>query len=124
MPMTILLAGLLLAAPAPTKAQPKPAPVAEVAPDAATVAQAAKARKQGVGRMRTGDNQGALPLLERAVKLDPNSPENLRALAGCLSRLNRFHEAATYYRRFLEIAPNDPAAGSIRTALDNYDHGS
>ena len=121
MPTTILVMGLLLAAPVAKKAQPaSPPPTAEVAPDAATVAQAADLRKKGIGHMRAGDNIKALPLLKQAVKLDPASPDNLRALAGCLSRLNHFDEAAEYYRKFLVLAPNDPAAGSIRKALENY----
>jgi len=80
-------------------------------------------RKEGTDRMRSGDNEGALPILQKAVELDGNSAANLRAVAGCLARLSRFTEAAVYYRKFLEVAPNDPAAPTIRTALKNYEQG-
>ena len=46
----------------------------------------------------------------------------LRPLAGCLARLNRFPEAATYYRKFLQLAPNDPAVPTIRKALHDYEN--
>ena len=77
--------------------------------------------KRGEEKLRAGDTQGALPLFKHAVDGDPSSADALRALAGCLSRMGRFDEASVYYREFLSVAPNDPAAPSIRKALDDYD---
>jgi ABC transport system ATP-binding/permease protein len=96
--------------PAPAPADDKPARSAELL-------------ASGRERLRSGDTNGALPILKKAVELDGNSSENLRTLAGCLARLNRFDEAAVYYRRFLVVAPNDPAAPTIRSALKNYNQG-
>ena len=69
------------------------------------------------------DFDGAVPLLKKAVELEP-SADNLRALAGCLARLNRFDEAAVYYRKFLQVAPNDPSAPGIRQALQEYENNA
>jgi hypothetical protein len=35
--------------------------------------------------------------------------------------MNRFDEAAIYYRKFLLVSPNDPAAPAIRKAVTDYE---
>ncbi|MBS2028031.1 MAG: protein kinase [Deltaproteobacteria bacterium] len=79
--------------------------------------------KSGNAKLRAGDNQGALVLLKRVVEIDPNFPDGLRALAGCLARMNHNEEAAVYYRKFLMVAPNDPSAPTIRKAVEDYEAG-
>jgi tetratricopeptide (TPR) repeat protein len=93
-----------------------------VAEHSSSKEQAAALRKQGLDLIMAGDSEAALPLLRRAVDLDGSAPENVRALAGCYARLNRFKDAAVYYRRFLELAPGDPAAPTVQKALRDYEN--
>jgi pSer/pThr/pTyr-binding forkhead associated (FHA) protein len=110
------------AATVPAVAKAVPPPVLPANPTDDKAKRALELRKQGLDLLAAGDTEGALPMLQKAVNADPDSAENVRALAGCLARLNRFPEAATYYRKFLQLAPNDPAVPTIRKALQEYEN--
>lgn len=110
-------AGAASASPAPAAAKPaKPR-----APTADEVARSQLLHKQADVLERDGRNHAALPLYRQAEALDPTSPQNAKSLGRCLARMGKFGEAAVYYRRFLQLAPNDPDADTIRQGLQEYD---
>lgn len=57
-------------------------------------------------RLRLGDVEGALPLLERARALKPRNPDILNDLGLCLMRLNRANEAVDIFSAGLRQASN------------------
>ena len=58
-------------------------------------------------RMQGGDNEGALPLLQRARELAPRHADLLNALGTCLTRLGRPREAVEAFDSALAIAPRE-----------------
>jgi tetratricopeptide (TPR) repeat protein len=59
-------------------------------------------------RMQANDNQGALPLLQRAREMTPKHVDLLSALGTCLARLERPREALEAFDAALAQAPKDP----------------
>ena len=74
--------------------------------------------------LRNGNNEASVALLTQIAAQNPNDPDTERSLAGALARKGDFKNAAVHYRKFLEIAPNDPSAPAIRQALKDYDQGN
>lgn len=60
----------------------------------------------GLKRMHAGDNQEALPLLQRAREQTPRHVDLLNALGECFSRLGRSREAVEVFNSALKIAPD------------------
>src|SRR6478609_5815217 len=58
-----------------------------------------------LGRMRTGANDSALPLLLRARQQMPRHADLLYALGECLSRLGRLREALEAFDSAISVAP-------------------
>src|SRR6478672_9987455 len=58
-----------------------------------------------LGRMRTGANDSALPLLLRARREMPRHADLLYALGECLSRLGRPREAVEAFDSAIAVAP-------------------
>lgn len=54
---------------------------------------------------------------EQALAIDPTRPDAHRSLAATLDRLDRGDEAATHYRRYLELRPDAADAAAIRAKL-------
>jgi tetratricopeptide (TPR) repeat protein len=61
----------------------------------------------GVARLRSGDNKGALPELERAIALRPDLPTAHSLLGRALMGVGRRDEAVAAFRKELEKDPND-----------------
>lgn len=71
-----------------------------------------------------GDNDGALPLLSRAVQLHPRWPGALTHLADALRALGRLSEAADCYRASIDASPTFEALtglGEIAMQEKRYD---
>jgi tetratricopeptide (TPR) repeat protein len=64
----------------------------------------------GVEKVREGDLDAALPLLEEGVKAAPDSAERLELLAQVLARRDRAEEAERYARRAVEVGPDRASA--------------
>ena len=63
----------------------------------------------GLTLRREGNNQEALPVLERAAALDPNSPLPYRALAAVQVSLNQYPAATETLREAKNRFPSEPA---------------
>lgn len=63
-------------------------------------------RYQGLGWMMKGDNDAALPLLQRAVAGTPEDVNAWNQLGIVLNRLGQFEAAQDAYQRALQLAPN------------------
>lgn len=77
----------------------------------AAVDAAGRARQlyeRGVHRFNLGDDDGALDLLQQAVRADPALTDAWEALGVILGRAGRLHEAIAIFRQFEEIAPAEP----------------
>lgn len=48
----------------------------------------------------------ALPIIEKALEIGPDSPDRLATKGFILYNLKRYQEAITYYDRALDIYPN------------------
>jgi Flp pilus assembly protein TadD len=59
----------------------------------------------------------ALPLLDRALKLQPHNPDLHVTLGAVLLKMNRNKEAATHFREAVKLRPGDNnAAQGLREA--------
>jgi len=65
----------------------------------------------------------ALPLIQKAVELDPLSPVLNVTLAETLSDVGRHDEAVVQASRAVEIAPNYPSAYYVRAFIDAFTLG-
>ncbi len=64
-----------------------------------------------------GDDDGAVTLLEEALRRDPGLKEAFEALGVILGRTERYHQAIEIFRRLEEVAPNEPM---VHTNLSLY----
>jgi tetratricopeptide (TPR) repeat protein len=117
--LTLLLAALLLAAPADAAVAKKPvkpvaakAAVVEPQPDPTTlVAQSRDAQSKG-------DTELALRLAQAAIVADPARPSSYDALADIYAATNAPDFARSYYDSALSIDPTDVTAQKAIAALD------
>jgi Flp pilus assembly protein TadD len=59
----------------------------------------------------------AVPLLERALKLQPRNPDLHVTLGAVLLKMNRNNEAAAHFREAIKLRPDDNnAAEGLREA--------
>ena len=78
---------------------------------------AAMYRRHALEALEKGDTGLAVTCFENAVREDPASLEAYHALGRILRLAGRPHEAATWYRKCLEIAPADAIATMGLAAL-------
>jgi Flp pilus assembly protein TadD len=69
---------------------------------------ARRLHERAVHRFSRGDDDGAIALLEQALRADPSLAEAAEALGVILGRGGRYHEAIDIFRRLEELAPNEP----------------
>ena len=62
----------------------------------------------------------ALPYLLRAVETDSTYAPAWKNTAACLFEMGRHKEMIPYFEKFLELAPHDSTAPSVRTLLQFY----
>lgn len=67
-----------------------------------------------------GELERALGHYRSALALQPNYPEAVYARAVVLARQERFEEAATAYREYIELAPEGLYADAVRKVLRTY----
>ncbi len=78
---------------------------------------AAEYRRQARQALEKGNTGLAVACLENAIREDPSSLDAYHALGRILRFAGRPHEAATWYRRCIEIAPGDAIATMGLAAL-------
>lgn len=64
--------------------------------------------ERAVHRFGLGDDQGAIDLLQQALRQDPSLGEAAEALGVILGRHGRYHEAIDIFKQLEETAPNEP----------------
>jgi len=64
-----------------------------------------------------GNDDGAVTLLEEALRLDPGLQDAFEALGVILGRTERYHQAIEIFRRLEEVAPAEPM---VHTNLSLY----
>lgn len=64
--------------------------------------------ERAVHRFGLGDDQGAIDLLQQALRADPSLAEAAEALGVILGRHGRYHEAIDIFKQLEETAPNEP----------------
>lgn len=74
--------------------------------DAADLAR--RLHERAVHRFGRGDDDGAVELLQQALRHDPAHAEAAEALGVILGRAGRYHEAIDIFRQLEEIAPDEP----------------
>lgn len=112
------LTGCLLAL--AVAAHPGLAPAEEQAPPAPTAPQMAAAKsffENGQALYREGKYQSAWLEFSSAYQM-VQLPDLLFNMARCEAKLGRREDAVRHYREFLERAPNDPEASTIRAQID------
>ena len=63
---------------------------------------------RAVARFAAADADGAIALLEQALRLDPGFADGYEAIGVILGRAGRYHEAIDFFRRLDEVAPEEP----------------
>ncbi len=64
--------------------------------------------ERAIHRFGLGDDQGAIELLQQALRADPSLGEAAEALGVILGRHGRYHEAIDIFRQLEELAPTEP----------------
>jgi Flp pilus assembly protein TadD len=85
---------------------------AGTSPDAPLFAPASSAARmandEGVGHYQQGHWDVAMGHFQKAVKVDPNSAVVHYNIALTLDKMGKHEEAATSFKKALELSPNDP----------------
>ena len=80
------------------------------APEIPAAAKPEELVEAGAAALGSGNPREAIPLLERAVQLDPKSKQGYNDLGLAHLRLRQFHEAVTAFHKQLEVNPFDEHA--------------
>jgi tetratricopeptide (TPR) repeat protein/transglutaminase-like putative cysteine protease len=80
------------------------------APEIPAAATSEELIEAGAAALNSGNPRGAIPLLERAVQLDPKSKQVYNDLGLAYLRLRQFEEAAGAFHKQLEVNPFDEHA--------------
>jgi len=75
---------------------------------------------RGTEAIKVNDLGQALAAFRQCVGLDPAFAQCWRGLGVVYARTERPSEGAAAYRRFVELAPNDPKAPAVRVMLREY----
>jgi tetratricopeptide (TPR) repeat protein len=137
LPLVPVCAALLLAWSAPALAATpgaKDAPkAAEASSPGANGEQDAKKKKparprdaelhfsQGNKHFMDKRYQAALESFDKCLAADESFAPCHMMLGSCYAKLRQPEKGAEHYRKFVELAPDDPKAAMVRTLLEQYD---
>ncbi len=76
---------------------------------------------EGTALYRKGKFAEAARALKECLKVDPNFPRCHMALGATYARLREPALGAEHYRRFIQLAPNDPEVGKVKIYLEQYE---
>ncbi|MDY7228684.1 FHA domain-containing protein [Hyalangium rubrum] len=99
--------------PTPTPPKPPLGPSAEE--------QAKTAQEDALKLWNAKQYDQSLVLASKCAELDDKNPKCHKLLAALYARLSKPDKAAEHYRKFLQLAPNDPSAPRVREILSNYE---
>ncbi len=101
-----------------TKAKPPPLPdkAAEEEVDPAE-----KLYEEGTGLYRKGQYTDAASALNQCLKVNPALAKCHMALASTYAKLKEPELGAQHYRRFIQLAPDDPQAARVKLLLEEYE---
>jgi tetratricopeptide (TPR) repeat protein len=74
--------------------------------------------------VKGGNFAAAEAAFKRCIGADPTFAQCYRGLGVTYAKSERPAEGAKYYRKFLEIAPDDPKAPAVRKMLEQYESQS
>jgi pSer/pThr/pTyr-binding forkhead associated (FHA) protein len=99
---------------------PKPPPTQPNKPPSPQE-QAQAAHDDAYNALRAKQFDQAITMATRCQTLDPRNAKCQMLLAASYARLSKPEKAAEHYRKFLELAPDDPNAPRVRELLTNYE---
>jgi pSer/pThr/pTyr-binding forkhead associated (FHA) protein len=76
---------------------------------------------EGTAHYRNGKFAEAARALKECLKVDPTFPRCHMALGATYARLREPALGAEHYRKFIQLAPNDPEVGKVKTYLEQYE---
>jgi len=77
--------------------------------------------QQGAELLRMNQLSEAALVLNQCVKLDPTYARCHRMLGATYARLNDPERGALHYKRYVQLAPDDPESLRVRTLLEQYE---
>src|SRR5262249_2712686 len=77
--------------------------------------------QEGTEQLRNNDLNQAVSTLNHCLALDPSFANCHRLLGATYARLRDPEQGAIHYRRFVQLAPDDPEAAKVRILLEQYD---
>jgi predicted component of type VI protein secretion system len=75
----------------------------------------------GTDLLRKNELNKAVDALNRCLALDPGFAKCHRMLGATYARLKNPEQGAIHYRRFVQLAPNDPEAPKVKIFLEQYE---
>ena len=99
-----------------TKAKPDNLPAA-----AAEMEPAEKLYEEGTGLYRRGQYADAASTLNQCLRVNPDLAKCHLALATTYAKLKEPELGAQHYRRFIQLAPDDPQAARVKLLLEEYE---
>jgi tetratricopeptide (TPR) repeat protein len=76
---------------------------------------------EGTAHYRNGKFAEAARALKECLKVDPTFPRCHMALGATYARLREPALGAEHYRKFIQLAPNDPEVAKVKTYLEQYE---
>ena len=83
--------------------------------------QAQQLYQEGTEQLRNHDLNQAVSTLNRCLAIDPSFANCHRLLGATYAQLKDPEQGAIHYRKFLQLAPEDPEAAKVRIFLEQYE---
>jgi pSer/pThr/pTyr-binding forkhead associated (FHA) protein len=77
--------------------------------------------ERGTDLLRKNELNQAVDALNKCLALDPGFAKCHRMLGATYARLKNPEQGAIHYRRFVQLAPDDPEAPKVRIFLEQYE---
>ena len=77
--------------------------------------------EEGTDLLRNNELNKAVDALNRCLALDPGFAKCHRMLGATYARLKNPEKGAIHYRKFIQLAPNDPEAAKVKIFLEQYE---